>query len=64
MREIVVAASFIIGVAASVFLLLNEDIVPPETAGVHMARTVDPLLGLVYTESNRKVLYLRKIYDA
>ena len=55
MREIVVAASFVIGVAASVFLLLKEDIVPPETAGVHMARTVDPLLGLVYTESNRKV---------
>ena len=55
MRQIIVAASFVIGVVATGFLIGNEEIVPPETTGVHMARSVDPLLGVQYTKSDRRI---------
>ena len=55
MRQVIVAASFLIGVGASVFLLFKEQVAGPEVTGTHVALRVDPLLQLRYTESNRKV---------
>jgi hypothetical protein len=55
MRQIVVAASFLIGIGSAGYLLVNEFITPPEVTGTHVALKVDPLLQIQYTESNRKV---------
>ncbi len=55
MRQIIVSASLMIGVAGSGYLLVDEYIPPPEAAGTHVALKVDPLLQIQYTESNRKV---------
>lgn len=55
MRHVVVATSLVIGMVAAGFLVTKEDIVPPETAGIHVARSVDPLLGIEYTKSNRRI---------
>jgi len=54
MRSIMVAASLMVTLGVSGYLLYQEEVAPPEVIASHVVLKVDPLLQVRYTKSNRK----------
>ena len=54
MRSVMVAASLMVALGISGYLLYQEEVAPPEVITSHVVLKVDPLLQVRYTQSNRK----------